>query len=183
MSEDPCPTYLTLGDGRRLHFEDYLVREGAPADVEGVDLGAARAARPAPGVIAAIEAARLIVVCPSNPVVSIGPILAVQGVRAAIDASSAPVVAISPIVGGAPIKGPADTLLRAIAFDLFAHGVALHYRPWIDAIVIDDRDAEQREAIEALGLACVAVDTIMRDRAVSARLAGDLLELAARVSK
>lgn len=105
MSEDACPTYVELRGERRVHFEEYLVRDGAPDEVEGVDLGAAGAARPAPGVLEALRSARCILVAPSNPVVSIGPILAVPGIRAAIAASGAPVVAISPIVGGVPVKG------------------------------------------------------------------------------
>ena len=91
-------------------------------------------------------------------VVSIGPILSIPGVREAISRASAPVVGISPIVGGAPIKGPADALLRGIGVEVSARGVAGHYRDWIDAFVIDERDADQAEAIRALGLA-VAVTT------------------------
>ena len=79
MSDDPCPTQVELSGGRKIHVEEYMVRDGAPADVESVDLGAARAARPAPGVLEALERARVVVVCPSNPVVSIAPILAVPG--------------------------------------------------------------------------------------------------------
>src|SRR5688572_11822631 len=108
MSEAPCPTLVRLEGGAVVHFEEYLVRDGAPDDVVGVDLSAAARATPAPGVREAIAAAEAILLCPSNPVVSIGPILAVPGVREAIAASGAPVVGISPIVGGAPVKGPAD---------------------------------------------------------------------------
>ena len=89
MSEDPCPSIVVLGAGRRLHFEEYLVRDGAPSDVAGVDLTAAAAAAPAAGVLKAIRGAELIAVCPSNPVVSIGPVLCVAGVRDAIAAAGA----------------------------------------------------------------------------------------------
>jgi len=178
MSEDACPTIVELSGGRRLHFEEYLVRDGAPSDVEAVDLSAARGARPAPGVVEALRGARTILVCPSNPVVSIGPILALPGVREAIAASGAPVVAVSPIVGGAPIKGPADHLLRAIGSEVSARGVARLYRDLAGGFVLDRRDAEQVADVEALGLRARAVDTIMRDAAASEALARAALELA-----
>ena len=181
MSEDPCPTVVELSGGRRLHFEEYLVRDGAPSDVEAVDLAAARRARPAPGVCEALRLARTILVCPSNPVVSIAPILAVAGVREAIAASGAPVVAISPIVGGAPIKGPADHLLRAIGAEVSARGVARLYRDLARGFVLDARDADSVPDVEALGLRALAVDTIMRDAAVSESLARATLGLADRL--
>ena len=178
MSDDPCPTHVELGGGRSVHFEEYLVRDGAPADVEGVDLSAAATARPAPGVLDALAGAGTIVLCPSNPVVSIGPILGVPGVRDAVIASPAPVVAISPIVGGAPVKGPADSLLRGIGAEVSARGVARLYREVVDGFVIDARDADEQPDVEALGMACVATDTLMRDAAVAERLAREVLALA-----
>jgi len=182
MSEDPCPTIVVLGGGKRVHFEEYLVRDGAPGDVEAVDLSAAGRATPAPGVLDAIASADLLLVCPSNPVVSIAPILAIPGVREAIEASSAPRVAISPIVGGAPIKGPATPLMRGVGIEVSALGVAENYREWIDAIVIDNRDADLAVAIEGLGLAVAVTDTIMTDRDASRRLAECTLALGERVA-
>jgi len=178
MTEDPAPTRVELDDGRILHFEEYLVREKSPANVRGVDLSAAEASSPGPGVIEAIDEADLLVVCPSNPVVSIGPILAVPGVREAIARSRAPVVAISPLIGNAPVKGPADHLLRAIGCEVSSRGVAELYRDWIDAIVIDRVDASQLSAIESLGLRVAATDTLMRDADASARIAALALECA-----
>jgi LPPG:FO 2-phospho-L-lactate transferase len=178
MSEDPCPTYVQLGGDRRVHFEEYLARDGAPDDVHGVDLSAARAARPTPGLCELLDAADVVLVCPSNPVVSIGPILEIPGVREAVTRSKAPVVAVSPIVGGAPIKGPADRLLRGIGVEVSARGVAGLYREWVSGFVLDRRDAEQSRDVEALGLRAVAVDTIMRDRDAAARLAQAALDLA-----
>jgi len=178
MSEDACPTIVQLSGGRRLHFEEYLVRDGAPSDVESVDLSAAARAHPAPGVREALRGARTILVCPSNPVVSIAPILAVPGVRDAIAASRAPVVAVTPIVGGAPIKGPADHLLRAVGAEVSARGVARLYRDLARGFVLDARDAGELADVEAQGLAAVAVDTIMRDAAASESLARAALELA-----
>lgn len=181
MSNDPCPTRVELCGGTSIHFEEYLVRDGAPTDVEAVDLSAARAASPAPGVLEAIAAAETLLVCPSNPIVSIGPILAVPGIREALDASSAPIVAVSPIVSGAPIKGPAHTLLRALGIEVSALGVAQFYAEWIDGFVFDERDAALLPEIEALGLAAVAVDTMMVDPSVSESVARAALGVADRL--
>ncbi len=178
MSEDPCPTRVALTDGRVLHFEEYLVREKSPANVQSVDLSAAGQATAAPGVLEAIEAASLIVVCPSNPVVSIGPILAVPGVRAAIAASPARIVAISPIIGGSPVKGPADHLLRAEGCEVSARGVAQRYHDWIDAFLFDAVDLDQTGDIEALGLTTRTIDTLMSDREASIRVAREAVDLA-----
>ncbi len=179
MSEDPCPTLVSRKGGEILHFEEYLVRDGAPDDVTGVDLSAASRSKPGPGVIESLRAARTIVLCPSNPVVSIGPILAVPGVREALRESGAPVVAISPIVGGAPVKGPADRLLRGIGVEVSARGVAGLYRGVADAFVLDARDAALEHDIRALGLRTCVTDTIMRDDARSLQLAQAALALAA----
>lgn len=181
MSNDPCPTRVELCGGTSIHFEEYLVRDGAPTDVEAVDLSAARTASPAPGVLEAIAAAETLLVCPSNPIVSIGPILAVPGIREALDASSAPIVAVSPIVSGAPIKGPAHTLLRALGIEVSALGVAQFYAEWIDGFVFDERDAALLPEIEALGLAAVAVDTMMVDPSVSESVARAALGVADRL--
>jgi LPPG:FO 2-phospho-L-lactate transferase len=181
MSEDPCPTLVSRRGGEVVHFEEYLVREGAPDDVTGVDLSAARCAKPAPGVLECLRAASVIVLCPSNPIVSIGPILAVPGIREALRESGAPVVAISPIVGGAPIKGPADRLLRGLGIEVSARGVADLYREVVHAFVLDRRDAALESDVRALGLRTCVTDTIMRDDAHATRLAEAALTLAARL--
>jgi LPPG:FO 2-phospho-L-lactate transferase len=178
MSEDPCPTFVELGTERRMHFEEYLVREGAPDEVTAVDLGAARRARPAPGVLEAIAGAEGVLICPSNPVVSIGPILAVPGVREALARARTPVVAISPIVGGAPVKGPAAQLLRGIGAEVSARGVAALYKGVARGFVLDERDAAQAPDVAALGLEPRVVDTLMTDTGRAARLAEAALELA-----
>ncbi len=178
MTEDAAPTFVHLSDGSRVHFEEYLARDGAPDDVEGVDLSPAAAAAPGPGVLEAIAAADAVLVCPSNPVVSIGPILAVPGVRDALDASAAPIVGISPIVGGAPVKGPADRLLRGIGVEVSARGVAAHYAPWMNGFVIDERDADQLADVEATGMKALVTDTMMRSAEVAEALARSALGLA-----
>jgi LPPG:FO 2-phospho-L-lactate transferase len=178
MSEDPCPTYVLLRGGKRVHFEEYLARDGAPDDVEGVDLSDARKAAPGPGVLDALADADAILFCPSNPVVSIGPILAVPGVRDALRDARAPVVAISPIIGGAPVKGPADRLLRGLGIEVSALGVAELYRDVIDGYVLDERDASLASDVVALGLRTRVVDTLMRDERISESLARTCLSLA-----
>jgi len=179
MSEDPCATIVELEGGRRVHFEEYLARDGAPDEVTGVDLGEARRARPGPGVLDALRNARAILLCPSNPIVSIGPILAMPEVRETLRRSRAPVVAISPIVGGTPVKGPADRLMRGVGVEVSARGVAGLYRGLIDAFVIDERDADLAADIEAMGIRTRVLDTIMSDAAAAQRLAEAALSLAA----
>ena len=181
MSEDPCPTLVSRRGVGSVHFEEYLVRDGAPDDVVGIDLSAARRAKPAPGVLESLRAASVIVLCPSNPVVSIGPILAVPGIREAMRASGAPVVAISPIIAGAPVKGPADRLLRGLGIEVSARGVAELYREVAQAFVLDQRDAALEPDLRSLGLRTAVVDTLMRDDAQAARLAEAALRLAARM--
>jgi len=191
MSNDPCPTRVELSGGRKLHFEEYMVRDGAPSDVEAIDLSAARAARPAPGVLEALREAGTIVVCPSNPVVSIGPILAVPGVLDEIRASRAPVVGVSPIVGGAPVKGPAAQLLRGVGCEVSARGVARLYRDYckppdrglLDAFVIDERDEAQQGEIRSLGIACRATESLMTTREIARALAETALALAEEVRR
>jgi LPPG:FO 2-phospho-L-lactate transferase len=169
---------VELSNHRRIHFEEYLVRDGAPTDVENIDLSAAANAAPAPGVLDAIEAAETILVCPSNPIVSIGPVLEVPGIRGALEAARAPIVAVSPIVGGAPVKGPAHTLLDAEGIEVSALGVARFYSDWIDGFVFDQQDAELQPEIEGLGLAARALDTMMVDADVSESVARATLEVA-----
>jgi LPPG:FO 2-phospho-L-lactate transferase len=179
MSEDPCATIVELEGGRRVHFEEYLARDGAPDEVTGVDLGEARRARPGPGVLDALRDAHAILFCPSNPIVSIGPILAMPEVREALRRSRAPIVAISPIVGGAPVKGPADRLMRGVGAEVSARGVAELYRGLIDAFVIDERDADLAADVEAMGIRTRVLNTIMGDVAVAQDLAEAALSLAA----
>ncbi len=177
MSDDPAPTHIFTSDGE-LHFEEYFVQRGAQPEVRGVRLHAAGLARPAPGVIAALASAEVVLVAPSNPIVSVGPILALPGVREALRATRAPVVAVSPIVGGAALKGPAAPLMHATGHEVSALGVARAYADILDGIVIDLVDAALAPAIEALGLRVAVTDTIMRGPVEKAHLATTALALA-----
>ena len=131
--------------------------------------------------MSAIATARTILVCPSNPIVSIGPILAIPAIRAAIKASSAPIVAVSPIVSGAPIKGPAHTLMRALGIEVSALGVARFYQDWIGGFIFDERDAPLQKDIEALGLTAAHLDTMMVSAEVSEAIARAALGIADRL--
>lgn len=181
MSNDPCPTFVELQDGTRLHFEEYLVRDRAPKNVAGVDLRDAEKAKPAPGALEAIAGADTILVCPSNPIVSIGPILAVPGIREALDASTAPIVGVSPIVGDAPIKGPAHILLGAEGIEVSALGVARFYADWMGGFIFDVVDANRNEEIEALGLLTESLDTLMVSADIAEQVARAALRVAARL--
>jgi LPPG:FO 2-phospho-L-lactate transferase len=154
-----------------LPFQVYFVQRRAADPVRGVRFRGVAEARPAPGVLEALAAADGIVLAPSNPVVSLGPILAVPGVRAALRAARAPVVGISPIVGGATIKGPADRMLRGLGYAVSPAGVAGLFADLLDAFVLDRVDAASAPEVEALGVRPVVADTIMRGPAEKAALA------------
>lgn len=177
MSDDPVPTHIVT-DAGEMHFEEYFVKNRAQDAVRGVRYVGVEQARPAPGLLDLIATAETILIAPSNPVVSVGPILAIPGVREAIVASPAPVVTVSPIVGGAPIKGPAAPLMRAVGLEVSAVGAAQAYAGLLDGIVIDQVDAGLAGRIEALGVRVAVTDTIMRGPAEKANLARVALELA-----
>jgi len=178
MSDDPTPTRVVRRDGTRTDFEEYMVRDRAPDDVAALDLSAAEAARPAPGVLDALERAEVVIVCPSNPLVSIGTILAVPGVRARLERRHS-AVSVSPIIAGAPVKGPADRLLRAVGAEVSALGVARLYKDICRGMVIDRRDAALADDVRALGLRVAVEETLMRTPEIAAELAKSVLELAA----
>jgi LPPG:FO 2-phospho-L-lactate transferase len=159
-----------------LGFQEYWVGRQARDPVRAVRFAGVEQARPAPGVLEALAGASGILLCPSNPVVSIAPILAVPGIRAAIAAAPCRVVAVTPIVGGAPVRGMADKLLPAWGVEVSARGVAGLYTGLADAFVLDAVDADQAEAVAALGLEPVVVPTLMRTVEDAAALAKAALE-------
>ncbi len=179
MSDSPAPTRVVRPGGVRTDFEEYMVRDGAPDDVESLDLSAAQAAAPAPGVLEALRGAETVLVCPSNPLVSIGTILAVPGVRAALETRH-DAVSVSPIIAGAPVKGPADRLLRAVGAEVSAAGVAGLYRGFCRGMVIDQRDSGLAPKIESLGYRVRVEETLMKTAEIAAALAKAVLELAGR---
>jgi LPPG:FO 2-phospho-L-lactate transferase len=174
MSNERVSTTVLTDDGPQP-FQTYLVRDGARHAVRGVIFEGIEQSRPAPGALEAIEKADGIIVCPSNPVISIGPILAVPGIRETLRATKAPVMAISPVVGGRSLKGPTDKFLVAIGHDVSALSVARLYHDILDLFIVDRLDTDLLPAIEALPLKARATVTIMNNLEQKIALAEEAL--------
>ncbi|MFL5641020.1 MAG: 2-phospho-L-lactate transferase [Chloroflexota bacterium] len=180
MADEPVRTQVRVDEGW-LDFQEYFVHRHQAPEVREIRYDGIEAARPTSEVVAALGAAEVIVIGPSNPLVSIGPILAVPGMAALIaDARGrgVPVVAVSGIVGGVALKGPADRMLTSLGFESSARGVAAQYAGQIDAFVLDTVDADLEPAIAELGVRTLVTDTIMADAAGRARLARTVLGFA-----
>ncbi|RLI62143.1 MAG: 2-phospho-L-lactate transferase, partial [Candidatus Asgardarchaeum californiense] len=174
MTNDKVQTKIVTNVGE-MHFQEYLVKRKAQDPVLDVKFEGIEKAEPAPGVIGSILNADGIIICPSNPIVSIGPILSVKGVKEAIKKTEAKIVAISPIVGGAPIKGPADKLMRGLGIEVSAVGVAKVYKDIIDVLIIDNVDKDLKSRIEELGIKVYITNTIMRTLENKIKLAKEAL--------
>ncbi len=177
MTDVPVRTQVLSDDGW-LAFQDYFVRLRQAPEVRAVSFDGVDAASSTPEVLAAFAEADAIVICPSNPVVSVGPILAVPGMRDSIEAArtrGVRIAAISPIVAGRAIKGPADRMLASLGHDVSAAGVARLYAGLADVFVLDAEDADLASAVEALGMRTLVTDSIMTDGAARARLARETL--------
>ena len=148
--------------GGELNFQEYFVRERWQPEATGVRFFGSEAARPAAGVLEAIHKADAVLIAPSNPITSIGPILAVPGVREVLRETPAPVVAVSPIVDGAAVSGPAGKLMQSQGLPVSVEGVARAYADFLDALIIDERDACGASAVESLGIVVSATKTIMQ---------------------
>jgi len=171
VTDDPLRTRLRLVGGVEVGFQEYFVKLRHDVAVEEVRFDGAEGARPGPGVLEAIAGASTVVVCPSNPVVSIDPLLAVPGVTEALAVRRADIIAVSPIVAGVALKGPADRLLVEMGFESSVVGVARWYSSWVSTLVIDEADAALASAVEAEGVRCVVAPTVMGDVARAAALA------------
>lgn len=171
MSDDPVRTLLTLVGGPEVSFQDYFVRRGHDVAVESVRFEGASQAEPAPGVLDAIERAETVVICPSNPIVSIGPILAMEQIATALASRRADVVAVSPIVAGAALKGPADRLLAELGHGSSVVGVARLYSAVAATLVVDEADAHLASEVEATGTRCVVAPAVMHSPEDAAALA------------
>jgi len=178
MSDQPVRTRI-LGPDGWLSFQEYFVREKTQVDVRQVEYAGAGSALPAPRVLDAIAAADAVVICPSNPVTSIGPILAVPGIAPALGTTEATVLAVSPIIGGQAVSGPAGRLMAASGIEVSAAGVAAAYAPWLDALLLDEADAALAPRLGASGVRPIVADTIMRGRAGELALARRVLEACA----
>lgn len=175
MSDQAVRTRVRGPDGW-LGFQEYFVRDKTQVDVMEVDYTGAQFAVPAPGVAEAIASAHGIIVCPSNPITSIGPILAVPGLADALEATDAVVLAVSPIVGGQAVSGPAGRLMAACGLEVSAVGVASAYAPWLDILLVDEEDAAEAERVEAAGIRAIVTETVMGGREAEIALARKALE-------
>jgi LPPG:FO 2-phospho-L-lactate transferase len=179
MSDEPVQTYVRT-DGDWRHFQEYLILQHSEPDLEGVEFRGADRARPTPEVMRAIEEAEAILIGPSNPIASIGPILALPGVREALAGAEAPVVAVSPLVGGRSLKGPTEQFMRWAGLELSDAGIASHYGPFLDGLVVDRGTPAGRASLS--GVVLRQMDTMMGDAAARARVAREALDFAQALS-
>lgn len=177
MTDDPVATFVETPVGQ-LGFQDYFVARQQRDDVLGVSFAGIESATLPAAVRDALAAAEVIIVCPSNPIVSVGPILAVPGMRDAIINAAAPVVAVSPIIGGRALKGPADRMLATLGLDVSALGVARLYEGLVDVFVIDEADRPLAPPIDALGMQTLVTGTVMGGADDRRRLADEILAFA-----
>lgn len=182
MSDSPVATIIQTPDGE-LAFQEYFVRRRHQDVVTGVRFAGVEQASPLPETLAALARAEAIILCPSNPLLSIEPILRVPGMRAALQATEAPVVAVSPIIGGQALKGPADRILAAQGFPVSPLGIAQWYGDLLDGLALDEADAALAPEIEALGIRTLVTQTIMRSNDDRERLARETLSFAALLAE
>lgn len=173
VTDDPVPT-IVLTEGGELSFQDYFVRQHCEPVVTGFRFQGAGQARPAPGVIEALKRADLVVLCPSNPWVSLDPILAVPGVSEALFTRR--VVGVSPIIGGKTVKGPAAKMFSELGIQASAASVAAHYARLFTGFVLDGQDADQVDAVQQLDILPYVTETLIKARREQRRLAAEILE-------
>lgn len=174
MSDAPVRTVVSTDMGR-LAFQEYFVRERAQPRVKEISFEGAENAAPAPGVPGAIQSADAIIICPSNPLISVGPILAVPGIRQALSAHRNRVIAVTPIVGGKSLKGPSDKMLAEMGTEVSALGVARMYQDFAGHFVLDECDTTLKSSIETLGMRVILAPTIMQNDEQKQRLAEIIL--------
>jgi len=169
-TDDMLQTHVTSGS-KRMHFQEYMVRLQTKPKVKRVFFQGAESAKAAPKVVQSINRAEGIIICPSNPIVSIGAILAVKGIRSALRKTRARKVGISPIVGGKTIKGPADKMMKSLGIEPSAVGVGGCYRDFLDTLIIDTIDRKLAPQIRALGIKTIVTETLMKTMSDKVRLA------------
>lgn len=174
MTDQDVETWIVTDEGE-MHFQEYFVKRKMKPDVLKVVFRNIERARPAPGVAEAVREARMVILCPSNPIISIGPILNVKGIGEALRASAGKIIAVSPLIGGVPLKGPADKLMRGLGLEVSSAGVAKLYRDFLDVMVIDEEDAGEAGRISEMGIKPVVLDTVMSDAEKAAVLASAVM--------
>lgn len=175
VTDEPVRTMVQVAGEGEVGFQDYFVRRRHQVPITGVRFEGVALATVTPEVTGALGDAELIVIAPSNPIVSIGPVLAVPGVRELVEAARSRVVAVSPIVGGRALKGPADRMLSELGHPVSVTGIARIYRDLASALVIDTSDGDLADEVEAEGIRCIVTDTVMRTAEVAAALGRTLL--------
>ena len=179
MSDDPVRTWLDTDQGP-LPFQTYFVGRRSEPVVRAIAFAGAERARPAPGLIEALTRPDLeaIVICPSNPLISVAPILAVQDLLAALERATAPIVAVTPLIGGRALKGPAAKMMSELGFGSDVTAIARFYKGLIDGLVVDEVDADQAAGIEGTGIKALVAPTVMRDLDDRVALADKVLQFA-----
>ena len=177
MTDDRVETWIETDEGE-MHFQEYYVKRAMKPRVLGVNIRGARQARPAPYVLESIEEADMVLICPSNPIISIGPILEIKDVREKLTQARGIKVAVSPLIGGKPLKGPADRLMRGLGMETSSTQVAKLYADFLDVMVIDCSDENEAADIEALGVDVLVTDTVIPDDDSSRRLSKAILDMA-----
>lgn len=181
MTDQPVATKIKTPEGI-LEFQEYFVKRKTEDRVEDVTYEGASNAKPAPGVVVAIEKSDLIILCPSNPILSIGPILAINDIRNSLGKTRAKIVGISPIIGGKSVKGPLDRMMNNLGLEVSPYGVAQLYRGLLRGYVIDEVDKAVAPKILSLGMKPLATKTLMDSPQAKIRLAQDTLRLAETLS-
>jgi len=175
MSDESVETWIETSEGI-MHFQEYYIKHRMEPEVTGINLRGITKANPSPGVLEAITKSELIIICPSNQIISIGPILDVNGIREEIVNSQAKVIAVSPLIGGKPLKGPADKLMRGLGLEASSSEIANLYKDFLDVMVLDNSDSGEVEKINSLGIKTFVTDTIMTDDEKSKILSEKIIE-------
>ncbi|MEM2970813.1 MAG: 2-phospho-L-lactate transferase [Candidatus Bathyarchaeia archaeon] len=177
MSDEPVQTKIFSGK-LRLGFQEYFVKRGTKDKVTNVLFEGAEKAKPAPGIIEAIRQAERVIICPSNPILSIAPILSISPIKDELKKTKARIVGVSPIISGKAVKGPADKVMASMGFDPSAYGVAKFYSDFLDHFIIDKVDEQHKARIEKLSLTVTVADTLMKSFEDSVRLAKIVMDVA-----
>jgi LPPG:FO 2-phospho-L-lactate transferase len=178
MSDDRVRTIIHTPKGK-LAFQEYLVRDRARSDVRKITYAGIRTAKPAPGILDTIARADLILIAPSNPFVSIGPILALPGVRGALRKARAPIIGVSPLIGGRTVKGPADRMMRGLGFAASPRGLVTIYKGLLDGLLLDEKDQKHQRGLVADGIAVECLPILMNTATKSRHVAQAALTMAA----
>ena len=182
MSDDKFETRIVTDKGN-MHFQEYLVKRSSKDRVRGMIFEGIQEAKPGPDVIKSIMNAELIIVCPSNPLVSIRTILSVKGIEGALERTKANIIAMTPIIGNSPIKGPLDKMMRGLKLEVSAFSIANMYKNFIDAFVLDESDQNLKKRIESLGIHVFLMNTLMKGIKEKVQIAESILRITKELKK